>query len=77
MSVRASGRVLAGNLKAIPSGLPVSGLVGQIQIPVAAAGRTERQNVRAVALPLSNGSVVVLGRSVKAVDAGAKPITTI
>ena len=64
----ASGMVLAGNLHAIPRGLPTSSLVGEISVPVANGGRTQRQSVRVVALHIPDGSLVVLGRSVRAVE---------
>jgi signal transduction histidine kinase len=63
-----SGAVLAGNLEAIPPGLPTSSLVGEIDIPVASEGRGQRQSVRVVVLHLAGGGLVVLGRSVRAVE---------
>jgi signal transduction histidine kinase len=64
----AAGRALAGNLKEIPMGLPTTGPVGEIQIPVSTGDRTEAQSVRVVALTLPEGGLVVLGRSVRAVE---------
>jgi signal transduction histidine kinase len=64
----AAGRPLVGNLKEIPRGLPTTGPVGEIKIPVSTGDRTEAQSVRVVALPLPEGSLVVLGRSVRAVE---------
>lgn len=63
----ASGAVLAGNLKTVPTGLPNFSLVGEINIPVATEGRIQRQSVRVVAFRLRDGSLLVLGRSVRAV----------
>lgn len=64
----ASGAVVSGNLKTVPTGLPTSRLVGEIEIPVSAGGHAQKQSVRVVTFYLRDGSLLVLGRSVRAVE---------
>jgi signal transduction histidine kinase len=61
-----SGAALAGNLQAVPAGLPTSSGVGEIEVPVSSTGG--EQSVRVVAWHLSDGTLLVLGRSVRAVE---------
>jgi signal transduction histidine kinase len=63
-----SGTVLAGNLKAVPTGLPAPGQVGAIQVPVIATGGPQKQSLRVVVLRLTGDHLLVLGRSVRAVE---------
>jgi len=63
-----SGHPRAGSLKAIPTGLSMDGPVGDIEVADAERSHPERQSVRALALRAPDGDVVVLGRSVRAIQ---------
>lgn len=64
----ASGRPLAGDLPAVPSGLPHSPTVGVIQAPIEISGRSKLVPLRAVALPGPRGETAVLGRNPAPLD---------
>jgi signal transduction histidine kinase len=63
-----AGNPLAGNLTVAPAGLPASGAVGEIKIPATPHEGAAMQSVRVVALQTPDGSRVVLGRSVRALE---------
>src|SRR5262245_58288842 len=69
------GRRIAGNLEALPPGLPADAAPQSVSVVrVDALGR-ERQTVRAVARRMPNGNVLVIGRNVDEVSEIAGIVT--
>lgn len=64
----AAGRPLAGNLASPPTGLQPTGTAGELKIRSSGPGAHEAQSVRVLAQRLPDGRLLVLGRSVRAVD---------
>lgn len=58
-----SQRFVAGNLQSIPSGLPRSGAIATVRVPIKFSNRLKRERVRVTALPIAGGELLVLGRS--------------
>lgn len=58
-----TGELVAGNLRSIPLGLPVSGDIEVIRLPVMDPNRPQLRGVRALALPMSGPQTLVLERS--------------
>jgi signal transduction histidine kinase len=61
-----SGRRLAGNLQAIPAGLPLDGRAHAVPFFLAADERNDTESARAVARLLPSGDILVIGRNVEA-----------
>ncbi len=63
-----SGRRLAGNLDALPEGLPLDGKAHAVKFFLAVDERNDTESARAVARLLPSGGVLVIGRNVEAVQ---------
>jgi signal transduction histidine kinase len=61
-----AGRLVAGNLKAIPAGLPTPGSIGDLNVPSDRV-RKAVQSVRVVSLRATDGTQLILGRGVRAI----------
>ena len=59
----AGGRLEEGNLRSMPPGLPASGRIVVVQLPIEVAGRLQTRSVRLQIAPLAGGKTLVLGRS--------------
>jgi signal transduction histidine kinase len=62
-----SGRPTAGNLAAIPGGLPLVGMPGDLRLEVPRSGRSGPQRLRVLTRRLPDGRLVVLGRGLTAI----------
>lgn len=71
----ASGQPLAGNLRGVPPGLPVVGRAGDVEISDIDGDRIERQSIRVLAVQMPDGNLLVLGRSVRAVEEISEIVT--
>lgn len=64
----AAGHPLTGNLQRVPAGLPPPGVTGELQLPSSGRGTAGAQSLRVLSQRLPDGRLLVLGRSVTAVQ---------
>jgi signal transduction histidine kinase len=64
----AAGHPLAGNLRQVPTGLPPLGVAGELKIRATSKGTPKTRSLRVLAQRLPDGRLLVLGRSVTAVQ---------